>query len=430
MSDHSAQKRRDRRPRGNWRRKQNQDAGPAPVFEGPLPPIVDNDADLLALIERLRAAKLFAYDSEFIGEETYYPFLCLLQVATVDEVALIDPLSSVDLMPFWELMADDSVEKVVHAGQQDLEPVVRHLNRPPVNLFDTQIAAGFVAMGYPVSLTKLQVSLLDLPPGHSATLTQWDERPLTEAQMHYAADDVRHLIQLRAKLGAMLAEFGCDAWAHEESNNAGHALLEDANSEPNPTIRVRGANALSRRQAAVLRALVHWRDDAARRADRPARSVLKDEVMVDLARRPAKSVADLKGNGNVPFVPRAEQRNVAAAIDEALAIPENELPVIIRHDESPQEKFAIDGLFSLACAIAQSMGIGPALLTNRDEMTKLYFALRKGKQRDDLRIMQGWRYEAVGRHIEAAINGELDMGLSWQEHGLRLKHIEAKNGQK
>lgn len=427
MPEPSTHNNRRRRPRSNWRRKQNQDAGPPPTFDGPLPPIVDNNEDLLALIDRLRTAKLFAYDSEFIGEETYFPYLCLLQVATNDEVALIDPLADIDLLPFWELIADDSVEKVVHAGQQDLEPVVRHLNKAPVNLFDTQIAAGFVGMGYPVSLTKLQVSLLDLPPGHSATLTLWDERPLTEAQMHYAADDVRHLIELRAKLGEMLESFGCDAWAHEESNNAGHALLEAANSEPNPTIRVRGANAMSRRQTAVLRSLVKWRDEAARRIDRPARSVLKDEVMVDLARKPSKSVSQLKSSSNVPYVPRAEQEYVAAAIEKALAIPEDELPVMIRHDESPQEKFAIDGLFSLACAITQSMGIGPALLTNRDEVTKLYFAVRKGDHRDDLRIMQGWRYEAVGKHLVAAVNGGIDIALRWQNDAIRLKSIGSNN---
>src|SRR5215207_9504889 len=114
--------------------------------------LITTQEGLIELIERLRAAGSFAYDSEFIGELTYLPKLCLVQVATTQEVSLIDPMVGLDLTPFWELIADASVEKVTHAGQQDLEPVIRHLNRPAQNVFDTQIVSGFVGMAYPVSL--------------------------------------------------------------------------------------------------------------------------------------------------------------------------------------------------------------------------------------------------------------------------------------
>src|SRR4051812_28477819 len=117
--------------------------------------LISTQQDLTELLRRLRGAKSFAYDSEFIGELTYLPKLCLIQVATTAEVTLIDPIAKIDLTPFWELVADASVEKITHAGQQDLEPVMRHLNRPGQNVFDTQISSGFVGMAYPVSLSKL-----------------------------------------------------------------------------------------------------------------------------------------------------------------------------------------------------------------------------------------------------------------------------------
>src|SRR3954466_9644358 len=118
-------------------------------------PLVATREGLAELIGRLREAGSFAYDSEFIGELTYLPKLCLIQVATTQEISLIDPMArGIDITPFWEIVADASVEKITHAGQQDLEPVIRHLNRPGQNVFDTQISAGFVGMAYPVSLSK------------------------------------------------------------------------------------------------------------------------------------------------------------------------------------------------------------------------------------------------------------------------------------
>ena len=131
-----------------------------PVLAHPLVPkgnasFISDEAELSRLIGRLRGVGSFAYDSEFIGELTYFPKLCLIQVASRDEVALIDPLEGLSLTPFWELLCDPAVEKIVHAGQQDIEPVVRNFGRAPANVFDTQISAGFAAMPYPVSLSKL-----------------------------------------------------------------------------------------------------------------------------------------------------------------------------------------------------------------------------------------------------------------------------------
>src|SRR5690349_16421024 len=161
---------------------------PPPVLASPLvyagePNLITEAGELSKLIERLRSLGGFAFDTEFIGEHTYYPQLCLVQVSTPHEIALLDPLAGLDLLPFWKLLADASLEKIVHAGIQDLEPVVRHINQPPRNIFDTQIAAAFAGAPYPSSLGKLVQFIAGADLGRGLKFSQWDHRPLSVVQL-------------------------------------------------------------------------------------------------------------------------------------------------------------------------------------------------------------------------------------------------------
>ena len=241
------------------------------VLRGPAD-LVDTEAGFTELLVHLRSAGRFAYDSEFIGELSYYPKLCLIQVASAEKVALIDPIAGFDLRPFWELLADPSVEKIVHAGQQDIEPVVRHLGRGPANVFDTQIAAGMAAMPYPVSLSKLVMETAGVKLGKGLTFTHWDQRPLSNMQLRYAADDVRYLPLLREEIGRRLDALGHAAWAKQECDAQCDPSLYGFDPETSYQ-RVRGSGSLDPRNLAVLRALVAWRDASApRRTCRRARS--------------------------------------------------------------------------------------------------------------------------------------------------------------
>src|SRR5687768_7789247 len=233
MSEHGEQSSGGKRRRGGYSRSDHRDrahadahhddASAAPhetpdlplVPKGPAP-LLASSAELAELIAHLRDIGSFAYDSEFIGELTYHPKLCVLQVASAERVALIDPLAKVNLTPFWELLCDPAVEKIVHAGDQDVEPVVRHLGRAPANFFDTQITAGFVGLPYPVSLSKLVGELVGAKLGKGLTFTHWDQRPLSPMQLRYAADDVRYLPAVRAELGRRLDANGHASWASEE----------------------------------------------------------------------------------------------------------------------------------------------------------------------------------------------------------------------
>ena len=235
------------------------DASPDPHPRAPHPLVTHAPPDLITtgrqleeLIEHLRSAGRFAYDSEFIGELTYFPKLCLIQTATAQRVALIDPLADLDLRPFWELIADGSVEKIVHAGQQDIEPVFRHIGKMARNVFDTQVSAGLAGLPYPLSLSKLVQELAGARLGKGLTFSHWDQRPLSAMQLRYASDDVRYLPRVRAELGARLDALGHDGWAAEECAALCDPVLYKFDPETSYQ-RVRGATSLQPRNLAVLR---------------------------------------------------------------------------------------------------------------------------------------------------------------------------------
>jgi len=303
-----------------------------PVADHPLvcpePPAVVRTADALAdMIDHLADAGSFAFDSEFIGERTYRPILCLAQAATSRRVFVVDPLDGLDLAPLWELIVCPQVEKIVLAGQQDFPPAVRHTRRPPAHIMDVQLAAGFVHGDYPLSLIRLLAEFLNVSLPGTLAFSHWDRRPLSAVQLRYAADDVRYLPAARAALGKRLDEMGRADWARQECA----ATLENvALYDPAPEalyLRVRGRGRLGRRRLAVLRELAIWRDHAASRENVPTRTLVKDGVLVALAQRSATTSDDLRGIRGMPrpvlsrYTPK-----ILKAIAKALALPSDQLP--------------------------------------------------------------------------------------------------------
>jgi ribonuclease D len=388
--------------------------------------LVTTNESLAALIEDLRAAGSFAYDSEFIGELTYFPKLCVIQVASVQRVSLIDPLAKIDLTPFWELLTDPAVEKIVHAGQQDIEPVVRHLGRAPSNVFDTQIAAGLAELPYPVSLSKLVNELTGARLGKGLTFTHWDQRPLSAMQLRYAADDVRYLPLVRQKLGEQLDSLGHAEWAREECAAQCDPDLYRFDPE-RQFLRVRGAGSLDPRNLAVLRALYAWRDAGAREADVPPRTFLKDEVLLDMARTPVKSADKL---GRVKGLPRpveaAHGKTIVETTFRAMSLPADQLPPAAREAEaSPAEKFRSDALWVAAQCLCAGQGIDPALVASRQDLNEFWQALREGASTERHKIMTGWRREALGKPLTDLVSGSERFRVEWSEGSLRTESINS-----
>lgn len=378
--------------------------------------LITRQRDLDDLLARLLHAGSFAYDSEFIGEASYAPKLCLIQIATTTEIALVDPLADLRLDDFWKLLADPAVEKIVHAGQQDIEPVVRFTGRTAARIFDTQIAAGFAGLPYPVALSKLVLEMVGAKLGKTMTFTQWDARPLSHTQLRYAADDVRYLPALRHELGARVEARRHSARAAAEFD----ALCEPTQYRFDPDRyihRVRGSGSLTPAQLRILRELVIWRDDAARRADVPARAYLKDEVLIDLCRSPAKTRDKLAKVRNLPRPVEVHEGDaiIAATMRGLAAPPLTGLPDDRDLEPSPTWKFQADALWSACQAHCHAHGIDPQLVTSRQEIGRLAYALAAGKPvPHDVSLLTGWRKDFIGDLLHAMLGPGGELRIRWQ----------------
>jgi len=419
-------KRPKRHPRFDYRDRSdesahaNGDAAPVKVPDHPLIPkgaadVVTSDEALRQLVQHLRAAGIFAYDSEFIGELSYYPKLCLIQVATAQRVSLVDALAGLDLSIFWQLIADPALEKIVHAGEQDLEPVHRLLGRPPANVFDIQVAAGLAALSFPAGLSKLVGEMLGVRLGKGFTFTHWDRRPLTGVQLSYAADDVRYLPALRRIVGERLEAMGHLQWAKEECAS----LCEASKFRFDPAtayLRLRGAASLHGRNAAVLRELVAWREMAAREHNSPPRSYLRDEILVDMARSPMSRLEELSRVKGLPRpVEEEEGPRIIEAIARALAMPVEQLPEVEKVEEAAGERFLVDSLWSAVQAWCHGQSVDPAVVSSRAEIARFCRKSRNGGDAADLRLMTGWRRKLVGDLLETFLKDQRAIRLHWKD---------------
>lgn len=373
--------------------------------------ITTNDA-LRSLLNELRQEGSFAYDSEFIGESSYHPRLCLIQVATTSGVWLIDPLAEIDLSPFWALLSDPSVEKIVHAGAQDVEPVARLTGEPARNVLDTQIAAGFCAMAYPTSLAKLVSELTGVALTKGLTFTFWEQRPLSSKQMRYAADDVRYLPAAWIELKKRVEAKGHMHWVIAECD----ALCDPSQYGFNPETaveKVRGSGGLEPRQINVLKELVLWRDVAAREADLPARAYLRDEVLIDLARNMPKKAEQFSRIRNLPRpIIESAGRDILALIERGAQASIEGMDTTRTPEPTPSQRFFADALWATAQAICIGQSIDPAVVTSAKEITHLHRHLIDGTDPSDLRLMRTWRRDALGDRLVQVFRDRSSVNVS------------------
>jgi ribonuclease D len=382
------------------------------------PQVVATPAELAALVETLRAAGSFAFDSEFIGEMSYVPQLCLIQVATPQGIALVDPLADLDLSSFWQLLLDPAIQKIVHSGHQDVEPVLRIFGRPAQNVVDTQIAAGFVGLCYPCSLLRLVEEVLGIRLHKGLTFTDWSQRPLSSQQMKYAADDVRYLPAVWQALAARFPTADTARWLGEEC--AAMCAKPLYGFDPQTTyLRVRGAATLNATQLGMLRELVAWRDAAARHADLPPRALVKDEVLIDLCRHPARSADKLAGVRNLsrPVIQEYGQ-DILQALERGATQPIKPSPFPPREEELPNRQFRNDAIHAMALSLAHARGVDPALVATRADVAEFSAAVNSPERLERLPLYQSWRRELVGEPLREMLLGGRRFQFTWNEKGL------------
>ena len=274
---------------------------------------IANDAQLRDYSRRLADAPSIAFDTEFVSEDSYSPVLCLVQTAAAGRLAVIDALAVGDMRPFWEAIVAEGRRIVVHAGRGELEFCLQATGRLPERLFDVQVAAGLTGIEYPAGFGALVHKILGQSSPKHETRTDWRRRPLSKRQIEYALDDAAHLHPMCEALEARLRELGRLEWLEEEMADWKEELHRAAGQER--WRRVSGQTGLDARSLAVVRELWKWRDAEARRRDQPARRVLRDDLLVELARR---QTADVKRIRAVRGMERGDLLRRAGGIAAAI----------------------------------------------------------------------------------------------------------------
>jgi ribonuclease D len=369
--------------------------------------IVDN-AELRKLCEEIDTSGRCAMDLEFIPERTYEPVLCLVQIATDHAAHIIDPLALPDLSMLWQRICDPRILVVLHAANQDLDLVYSMSGLIPQNIFDTQIGAGFGGFGYPIGYGKLLQQLLGVTIAKTESFTDWLGRPLTHSQIEYALEDVCHLLPMYDKLSTVLHEQGRFSWAQEECKRYVTAEKYERDRSQD-YMRIKGASSLNRRGLAVLQALSDWRHKEAERLNKPTRSILSDNTIVELCRRPPQEVSDISRiRGIRPDQIRAMGTHLLKAIKIGMQIPEADLPSWPSSRIPPKREVLLaDYLFAVLKVITYESDIATELVCTRDDLQALVKLHRESglSKEHPLPLLNGWRWEMAGSKLGQLLDG-------------------------
>jgi ribonuclease D len=358
----------------------------------------------------LEQSPFLGFDTEFVGEQTYHPRLCLIQVATEKKLFLIDPLSAGSLDAFWKVITDPKHVVVVHAGRQDVHICRMWAGRPPSRVFDLQLAAGLVGPIYPVGHATLVSRELGIQIAKGETLTEWGDRPLTPKQIRYAFEDVKYLLVLREILAERLQVHGRTSWAEEEFELLRTDVrVEEAAKEK--WYKLRGLGGLDRRTLAVVRALYTWREEAAMAHNRPPRTFLRDDLIVEIARRMPTLERDL---GSVRGVGKKLLPGILRAVEAARQLPIEQCPPFIeREQELPQVPLIGSILVAVLGNFCHRAQLATGLAANQEDLRTLVRTRLSGKPLPERSpLSRGWRRDHILPEMEAVLEGKRTLRIT------------------
>ena len=380
--------------------------------------ITSND-ELNALCERLKGSRYITVDTEFIREKTYFPRLCLIQVASPEGVeAAIDPLAGeIDLSPFYALLADENLLKVFHAAKQDMEIFYQKMGKVPAPIYDTQVAAMVCGFGEQVGYETLVERLLSESLDKASRYTDWAQRPLTQRQIDYAIADVTHLRGVYEALSDSITEKGRTDWIGEEM-----LKVQSEESYRIDTGEVWRRLKYKNRKPAylnVLRAIARWREEAAIRKDVPRSRLLKDDVLLQIAAMNPTNMEELaQVRGALRHLSADNARTMLEAMSEARQQSQEDWP----RDEkkrrmiTPQQDGLVDILKLLLKLQCDEAGVASRLVATKEDLAA--FVLR-----EDVPFAQGWRYELFGHLAEEFIGGKLALCAASNGDGMRFTKL-------
>jgi ribonuclease D len=387
-------------------------------------PLITDSDSLLKLCERLARSDFVTVDTEFMRENTYWPDLCLVQIANTEEAAAIDPKAEgLDLTPLLNLLVDnEDVLKVFHAGGQDLEIIFNLTGRTPHPMFDTQVAAMALGLGEQVGYSNLVENLLGKSLDKGARFTDWARRPLDKRQIDYAIGDVTYLATLFPKMLQRLRKTGRGAWLDQEMERLG----DPANYANDPVQAWKRVRINSRKPEVLgrLKALAAWREIEARQKNLPRGRIMKDETLADIAAHPPAdqdALARVRG-----LSPGWKSNDIGARLMDALSsahpLPASEMPP--REDRQPglgKEGALVADLLKLLLKIrARESNVAARLVARSEELELLAAGRREG-----LAILEGWRFEEFGRDALDLVEGRLAFAIKNGKLAMTRTEVEA-----
>lgn len=372
---------------------------------------ITSDRDLRSFCDWLTGLPSIAFDTEFVSEDTYRPELCLIQVAADDRLVVIDPYEVSDTGCFWEALAQPGHETIVHAGREEISFCLEAVGKTPNNLFDVQLAAGLVGYEYPAGYSSLIGKLLGKTLHKRETRTDWRRRPLSAGQIDYALDDVRDLRALRDRLSERLAELDRRSWLEAETQT----WLDDVSSARlrERWRKVTGSSNLSSRDLALVREIWRWREQEAQRRNCPVRRILRDDLIVELAKRRAAEPRQIKA---VRGMERGDLQRLLPSLNDAirkgLSVPDDECPKALRRESNPQLNMIAQFLASALSSLCRSAQVATSIVGTAQDVRD-FIGYRLGENDDaELPILAtGWREEVVGNLLDELLHGKVSIRI-------------------
>jgi ribonuclease D len=369
--------------------------------------LINQQAALDDFCASVAKSEYITVDTEFIRDKTYFPRLCLLQIATPENAVAIDPLAKgIDLAPVFALLQKPKLTKVFHAARQDIEIFHLLTGKIPAPLFDTQIAAAVCGYGESVGYETLVNHIVGQELDKSSRFTDWSARPLSGKQLAYALSDVLHLCLIYEQLKTKIETSGRMAWVMEE-----HAHLSDpALYQPDPDDawkRLKYGN-MRPKHLAVLRELARWREIEARRADVPRGRIVKDEALIELALSMPRKESDFtRMRGIAKDLSKEKMRAVMEGVEKAVALPAGEYPQVGRYRRPTENITGAVAMLQLLLKVQADLhGIASSMIAGKDDIE----AIALGKT--ETPVLSGWRYDVFGKPAQALMQGRLKLSLN------------------
>lgn len=382
--------------------------------------LIKTRQELEHVISRLSASDFVTIDTEFIRETTFWPELCLIQMAAPGVTALVDPLApDMDLAPFFDLMRDEAVTKVFHAARQDIE-IIYHLgNLIPSPIFDTQVAAMVCGFGDSISYDQLVARVTGERIDKTSRFTDWRHRPLSERQLEYALADVTHLIPVYEHLAAELDRENRAGWLKEEMDVLSSPETYDLHPDDAwKRLKMRARKPI---ELAVLKLIAAWREREARERNVPRGRVLKDDVLYEIAQQQPRDVEALT---RLRGVPKGWERSSGAAgllraVNAAFEIPKDQLPKLPRTPVLPEGTPAASELIKVVLKlVSEKEGVAAKMLASGDDVERLAAYGEKA----EVPALQGWRREVFGDQVLKLLSGET--GLRFNNRRIEVFPLE------